>query len=64
MRFTAREANVLIVDDNGINLTVAEGLLKPLEMNIDTASSGKMAIAMVQEKDYDLIKFAFFSITT
>ncbi len=55
MRFTAREANVLIVDDNGINLTVAEGLLKPLEMHIDTASSGKMAITMVQEKDYDLI---------
>lgn len=53
--FEAPEAKVLIVDDNTINLTVAEGLLKPLDMQIDTASSGKMAIKMAQEKEYDLI---------
>lgn len=53
--FTAREANVLIVDDNKVNLTVAEGLLAPLEMQIDTALSGKEAVAMIAMKHYDLI---------
>lgn len=53
--FTAQEANVLIVDDNKVNLTVAEGLLAPLEMQIDTALSGKEAVAMIAMKHYDLI---------
>ena len=34
--FTAETAKILIVDDNSINLTVAEGLLEPLNMQIDT----------------------------
>ena len=38
---------VLIVDDNAINLTVAEGLLKPLNMQIETALSGKQAVDMI-----------------
>lgn len=42
--FTAPEAQILIVDDNAINLTVTEGLLKPLGMQIDTCLSGKEAI--------------------
>ncbi len=53
--FTAPEAEVLIVDDNAINLTVAEGLLEPLKMNIETASSGKEAVEMISSKMYDLI---------
>lgn len=53
--FIAPEANILIVDDNAINLTVAEGLLKPLEMNIETACSGKEAVEMISKKKYDLI---------
>lgn len=53
--FVAPEAEVLIVDDNAINLTVAEGLLEPLEMQIDTASSGKEAIEKISMKQYDLI---------
>ncbi len=55
VKFQAPDAEILIVDDNSINLTVAEGLLRPLDMKIDTASSGKQAIEMVMEKDYDLI---------
>ncbi|MDD6571451.1 MAG: PocR ligand-binding domain-containing protein, partial [Thermoflexaceae bacterium] len=35
--FEAPEAKILIIDDNAINLTVAEGLLEPLHMQIDTA---------------------------
>lgn len=53
--FIAPEANILIVDDNAINLTVAEGLLKPLKMNIETAGSGKEAVNMISRKKYDLI---------
>ncbi len=53
--FIAPEAEILIVDDNAINLTVAEGLLKPLKMKIDTATSGQKAIEMVSLKKYDLI---------
>ncbi len=53
--FVAPEAEILIVDDNAINLTVAEGLLKPLEMKIDTAASGKEAVDMISAKKYDII---------
>lgn len=53
--FIAPEAEILIVDDNAINLTVAEGLLKPLRMNISTAASGKQAVEMISQKKYDLI---------
>lgn len=53
--FVAPEAEVLIVDDNPINLTVAEGLIKPLQMRIDTALSGQEAIDKISVKHYDLI---------
>ncbi len=55
MNFIAPQAQILIVDDNEMNLKVAKGLLQPLQMNIDTASSGKQAIAMVQEKRYHIV---------
>lgn len=53
--FMAETAKVLIVDDNTVNLTVAEGLLEPLGMEIDTALSGKEAIEKISEASYDLI---------
>ncbi len=53
--FTAESACVLIVDDNQINLTVAEGLLEPLKMHVDTASGGEEALKKITEKKYDLI---------
>lgn len=53
--FVAPEAEILIVDDNAINLTVAEGLIKPLQMRIDTALSGQEAIDKISVKHYDLI---------
>ncbi len=55
MNFIAPQAQILIVDDNEMNLKVARGLLQPLQMNIDTASSGKKAIEMVQEKRYHIV---------
>lgn len=53
--FEAPEANILIVDDNVTNLTVAEGLLEPINMKIKTATSGEEAIMLVKKKDYDII---------
>ena len=53
--FTAPKAEILVVDDNAINLTVVKGLLNPLQMKIDTALSGKDAILMVTDKRYDII---------
>ena len=53
--FTAPNAKIIIVDDNSVNLTVAKGLLEPLEMQIDTADSAGKAIEMMHQKQYDLI---------
>lgn len=53
--FTAETAKILIVDDNSINLTVAQGLLEPLNMQIDTALSGNAAINKISDTIYDLI---------
>lgn len=53
--FTAPKAEILVVDDNAINLTVVKGLLNPLQMKIDTALSGKDAVLMVTDKRYDII---------
>lgn len=53
--FIAPEAEVLVVDDNTINLTVAEGLLEPLQMRVDLALSGKEAISKISEHRYDII---------
>lgn len=53
--FIAPTANVLVVDDNEVNLTVAKGLLKPLQMNIETALSGMEAVEKISRNMYDLI---------
>lgn len=53
--FTAPSAEILIVDDNEVNLKVAEGILAPLEMKVDKALSGKQALKMIEDKHYDLI---------
>ena len=53
--FTAEDAHILLVDDNSLNLLVAQELLKPLQLQIDTAENGKDAVAMVQERHYDLV---------
>ncbi len=53
--FIAPRAHVLIVDDNVVNLTVAEGLLEPLKMKIDTVTSGKAAVDKISDFHYDII---------
>jgi len=53
--FIAPEAEILIVDDNDINLTVVRGLLEPLSMKIDTVLSGKEAVSKIMDKRYDIV---------
>ncbi len=54
-RFTAGDAKVLIVDDNAINLKVAEGLMRPYRMNVSCVSSGKAAIDLVAKERFDIV---------
>ena len=53
--FTAPDAKILIVDDNPINITIAEGLLSPLKMQVDAAGGGREAIEKVEANEYDIV---------
>ena len=53
--FTAPDAKILIVDDNMVNLTVAEGLLEPLKMKVVCAVSGKEAIEKINVERFDIV---------
>ena len=48
-------AHILVVDDNTTNLQVAQGLMAPYRMKIDTSTSGFEAIEMVRKTQYDAI---------
>lgn len=54
-RFTAKQAKVLVVDDNEMNLKVAKGLLRPYKMSVTSAICGEEALALINEQDFDLI---------
>ena len=53
--FHAPEANILVVDDIKMNITVITKLLKRTQLQIDTATSGPEAVKKAAEKDYDII---------
>lgn len=53
--FTAPEANVLVVDDNQMNLTIMRGLLKRTKIKVDLATSGKQCLELTKKKKYDII---------
>ncbi len=53
--FRAPKAQILIVDDTRMNLTVAIGLLSKTRMKIDTATGGAGALEMTRSTPYDLI---------
>jgi len=56
VKFIAPKAKVLIVDDVETNLKVAEGLLLPYKMQIETALSGQDGIKKITDGSiYDLI---------
>ena len=54
-KFTAPDANILVVDDIPVNLTVFVSLLNRTKMNIDTAGSGDEAINLYKTKQFDII---------
>lgn len=53
--FVAPDAKVLIVDDNEVNLSVSEGLLKPINMQITTANSAIKALSYIDVERFDLV---------
>ena len=54
-RFVLPKVSVLIVDDNHMNLKVASGLLRPYQMEIVTADSGKAALELMSRRRFDLV---------
>ena len=50
-----RDLHVLVTDDNTINLKVAHGILSYYGLNVDTAGSGKEAIELCKNNNYDII---------
>jgi signal transduction histidine kinase/DNA-binding NarL/FixJ family response regulator len=54
-KFTAPDAEILVVDDTPINLTVVKGLLKNTLIKVDTAESGMETLELVKKKKYDAI---------
>ena len=53
--FSAPDAKVLVVDDNEMNLEVADGLLTPYGINVSRALSGAEAMVMFQQQKFDII---------
>ena len=53
--FTAKEAKILVVDDNSVNLRVMEGMLKPYGIVPIGVESGIAAIRCVEKLDIDIV---------
>jgi len=53
--FVAPSATVLVVDDNRVNLKVAEKLLSTFGVQVHKANSGKEALDMIVTTNYDII---------
>lgn len=54
-KFIAPLGKILVVDDNAMNLAVAQDLLRKTKLQIDVASSGEECLEMVKRKEYHLI---------
>lgn len=54
-KFTAPEAEILVVDDNLTNLLIFKNMLSFTKVNIDIAESGDEGLLMTQNKKYDII---------
>ena len=54
-KFVVKNGHVLVVDDNQMNLRVAEELLANYEIKVTTASGGKEALEKVSQAEYDFI---------
>ncbi len=54
-KFIAPLGRILIVDDNAMNLAVAQGLLKQTRLQVDVAASGEECLELLKRKTYHLI---------
>ncbi len=55
-RVVGRGAKVLVVDDNAVNLKVAQGLIRTFGIDVDVCASGRECLEILKEhKDYDII---------
>lgn len=53
--FTAPKAKVLVVDDNEVNILVAQGYLAPFKCEVETCENGADAVEKVKNDDFDII---------
>ena len=53
--FICRGIRALVVDDDEMNLMVAEGILRNYEIETSLAISGKDAVSMCKKQDFDII---------
>ena len=53
--YTAPDARVLVVDDNSMNLTLMEALLKRTKITVDLAASGNGCLELTRTNTYDII---------
>ncbi len=53
--FEAPNANILVVDDNSMNISVIENLLKETKINVVSVLSGEEAVKSARDNAYDLI---------
>ena len=53
--FAIKGMKALVVDDNPVNLTVADGLMKTYGLNVDKASGGREAITLCMNNQYDIV---------
>lgn len=54
-KFIAPLGKILVVDDNAMNLAVAQDLLRKTKLQIDVSSSGEECLEMLKRKEYHLI---------
>lgn len=54
-KFIAPMGRILVVDDNAMNLAVAQGLLKETRLQVDVAGSGGECLELLKRKTYHVI---------
>ena len=54
-QFIAPDADVLVVDDNPMNLSVIKGLLKGTKVFVSTASSGEECLDKIRDNSFNIV---------
>ncbi len=54
-KFIAPDADILVVDDTPMNLSVIKGLLKPTKVFVTTSESGEDAIDKIKDSQFDVV---------